>query len=98
MTICRHCGCARVSRPRGLCWTCYYAPGVRDRYPVTSKYGRRGPGNTFLRSKPPLQPTNALPGSLEKVLVLCQRAALGQDLWHVDDATLEGSRELARVG
>jgi hypothetical protein len=98
MTICRHCGRGRVSRPRGLCWTCYYTPGVRELYPVTSKYGRRGVGNGYGKSKPATHPTNALPGSLEKVLVLSERAALGQDLWHVDDATMAGSRELARVG
>lgn len=41
MTPCRHCTARPVHRPRGLCWTCYYAPGVRDLYPVTSKYAKR---------------------------------------------------------
>lgn len=35
---CRHCHAGAVVRPRGLCWKCYYAPGVRDLYPVTSKF------------------------------------------------------------
>ena len=26
---CRHCGKSKVNRPRGLCWTCYYTPGLR---------------------------------------------------------------------
>jgi hypothetical protein len=96
--ICRHCGCARVSRPRGLCWNCYYTEGVRDLYPVTSKYGRRGLGNFHRRSLAPTHPTNAAPGSPEKVLVLMQRAELSQNLWHADDATLAGPKVFARVG
>lgn len=36
--LCRHCVKNRVLRPRGLCWRCYYRPGVRDLYPSTSKY------------------------------------------------------------
>ncbi len=38
---CRHCRKSSVSRPRGLCWGCYYTPGVRDLYPITSKFARR---------------------------------------------------------
>lgn len=38
---CRHCGRDKVNRPRGLCWTCYYTPGVRAMFPVTSKYGEK---------------------------------------------------------
>lgn len=36
--LCRHCHAEPVNRPRGLGWKCYYAPGVRDLYPVTSKF------------------------------------------------------------
>jgi len=39
---CRHCQRAPVSRPRGLCWGCYYTPTIRDLYPSVSKFGRRG--------------------------------------------------------
>jgi len=28
--ICRHCQKSKVNRPRGLCWSCYYRPGVRE--------------------------------------------------------------------
>ncbi len=38
---CRHCGKRRVNRPRGLCWQCYYAPGVKDLYPSTSKFASK---------------------------------------------------------
>ena len=90
--ICRHCHRAPVSRPRGLCWSCYYTPGVRDLYPTTSKFGRRGLGN--LNCCAPLQtfPTRARPGSAEKIAVLQERVTLKQSLWHPDDATFAGTR------
>jgi hypothetical protein len=95
---CRHCDKKPISRPRQLCWDCYYTPGVRDLYPVMSKYARCGPGSVRARARPPAFPTNARPGSLAKILVLTQRAELGQDLWHPDDATLFGSKIVGRVG
>lgn len=30
---CAHCNERPVSRPRGLCYRCFYAPGVADQYP-----------------------------------------------------------------
>ena len=64
--MCQHCHAAPISRPRRLCWACYYTPGVRDLYPSTSKFGRRGVGN--FNGSPPLPafPTPALPGSPDK--------------------------------
>ncbi len=85
--ICRHCRRAPQSRPRGLCWSCYYTPGVRERYPSTSKFGRRGHGNFNGNAPPPAFPTQALPGSPEKILVLEERARMKQCLWHPDDGT-----------
>jgi len=84
---CQHCQQAPISRPRKLCWVCYYTPGVRDLYPSTSKFGRRGVANFNGRSPLPTFPTNARPGSPEKVAVLEERARLKQSLWHPDDAT-----------
>ena len=86
--ICRHCGRSNVNRPRGLCWSCYYTPGVRDQYPSTSKYARRGTGNFNGTAPLPPVPTMAVPGSPEKALVLAARADCGYGLWHPDDATL----------
>lgn len=40
--ICRHCQRNKANRPRGLCWSCYYRPGIRDQYPSTSKYAPTG--------------------------------------------------------
>src|SRR5713101_5531462 len=42
---CRHCQRVESNRPRGLCWSCYYRPGVRELFPSTSKFARRGLGN-----------------------------------------------------
>jgi hypothetical protein len=74
-----------VSRPRWLCWTCYYTPGLRERYPSDSPYARRGQGNVLGNAKPADSPTRARPGSQEKIAVLEQRARDGQDLWHPGD-------------
>lgn len=87
--ICRHCKSLRVSRPRGLCWSCYYTDGVREQYPPTSKYGHRGPGNIYRRARLPTFPTSALPGTPEKVAVMEQRAQLRQSLFHPGDAALD---------
>lgn len=43
--VCVHCRKGTVNRPRGLCWTCYYAPGVRDLHPSTSKHAPHCPSN-----------------------------------------------------
>lgn len=36
-------------------------------------------------SLPASEPTDASPGTEEKLAVLCQRAEAGEDLWHDDD-------------
>ena len=85
--ICQHCKVAMVNRPRGLCWSCYYKPGVRELYPSTSKYARRGEGNQVAEPPLPDAPTQALPGTPEKIAVLAERVRRKQALWHPDDAT-----------
>jgi hypothetical protein len=87
--ICRHCGKAKCNRPRGLCWSCYYAPGVRDHYPSTSKFARRGVGCANNWPLDPPEPTTALPGTPEKVAVLEERARRQQSLWHPQDAIMD---------
>jgi hypothetical protein len=83
--VCRHCCKRAVSRSRGLCWGCYYADGVRELYPSTSKYARRGVGN-FCGNAPLPLPTTAPPASPEKVAVLEERARRGEQLFHPEDA------------
>jgi hypothetical protein len=86
--LCKHCQKVKSNRPRGLCWSCYYTPGVRDLYPSTSKFARRGVADFYGKTRLP-EPTRALPGSPEKVAVLEERASLGQALWHPLDARIE---------
>lgn len=93
MAVCRHCNKRNVNRPRGLCWTCYYSPGVRALYPSTSKFARRGVGNITGDVPPPAAPTSAPPGSPEKVAVMVERARRHQSLWHPLDATVAAPAE-----
>jgi hypothetical protein len=86
--LCRHCQRVKSNRPRGLCWSCYYTPGVREKFPSTSKFARRGVSDFNGRARLP-EPTAALPGTEAKVCVLEERARLGQALWHPMDAKLE---------
>ena len=90
LAICRHCSKSKVNRPRGLCWSCYYTPGVKELYPSTSKYARRGVGNFTGNAPLPDSPTTAAPGSPEKFAVLEQRANLKQALFHPADARYAG--------
>lgn len=87
--ICKHCQKSKVNRPRGLCWSCYYTDGVKDQYPSTSKYARRGEGNFSGMGTLP-EPTEAAPGTPEKMAVLEMRAKLKQMLWHPNDARYPG--------
>jgi hypothetical protein len=87
--MCRHCQKVKSNRPRGLCWSCYYTPGIREQYPSTSKFARRGVHDFNGRAALPPLPTNALPGTPEKLAVLEERARLRQSLWHPDDAVMD---------
>ena len=84
--ICRHCSKCKVNRPRGLCWSCYYTPGILARYPSANTFGR-GLGKG---SDAPSLPTTAAPGTSDKVAVLEERAKLRQPLFHPADAMFEG--------
>ena len=94
--MCRHCNRVRSNRPRGLCWSCYYTPGVREQYPSTSKFARRGVSDFNGRARLAATPTEALPGTPEKVAVLIERARLGLSLWHPQDAPMD--RESRKLG
>jgi hypothetical protein len=79
-----------VNRPRGLCWTCYYTPGVKELYPSTSKFARRGVG--IFTGNAPLAPvpTTAVPGTPEKLAVLEHRAKMKLAIFHPADARFAG--------
>jgi hypothetical protein len=83
---CRHCKASHVTRPKQLCWTCYYTPGVRHPYPSAARPSGHGVTRPHDARPLPAHPTTALPGSPEKVAILEQRAALGAALWHPLDS------------
>lgn len=88
-SMCRHCGRREVSRPRGLCWVDYYAPGVRDLYPpFDERLSSARPHAEKYRKpvKPATDPTRALPGTPEKIAVMCERVERGEAVTHPRDA------------
>lgn len=92
--LCRHCGVKRANRPRGLCWACYYTPEISARYPSLSKYAARyykSRGDTEEARPLPRTPTQALPGSAEKVAIMEARFVQNVDLHHpLDKRDFEG--------
>lgn len=86
MTICRHCHSRKSNRPRGLCWRCYDARSVRDRYFTRSKFSRRGVGLGNIQPRSADRPSGSFPGSEEKVAEMERRAAMEMELWHPEDA------------
>ncbi len=83
--MCQHCGKAKVTRPRGLCWSHYYTPGIRDLYePTACASNRRGDG--FHESNAAVMPTPAPPGSKAKMVAMRRRLMAGASLHHPDDA------------
>lgn len=83
--MCRHCQ-RLPNRCRGLCWVCYHRPEIRQHYPLPpNRQTRCGHGSANRRAVLPPTPTDALPGSEEKIQILAERARLGQQLFHPDD-------------
>jgi hypothetical protein len=80
--ICRHCQSHKANRPRGLCWSCYYTPGVKELYPTSSKYGRRSDDTNHghAQSKPATDTARVEPGSPEKVALMAGRVLRGESL------------------
>jgi hypothetical protein len=96
---CRHCHRKKSPRAeswRGLCWTCYYTPAIRQLYPARknqfSEEAMFQPPRASGDCPLPLQPTTALPASAEKVAVLEERARMGCQLWHPRDAQRDDDR------
>ena len=85
---CQHCKTNVGSRARGLCYGCYLEPEIRELYsaPLRQKFGPSEVVDFNGPTKKPDAPTEALPGTPEKVAVLEERAKLGLSLWHPRDA------------
>lgn len=80
---CVYCKLRLSCRPRGLCWACYYTPEIRAQIPISnSKYAKRD--EPYYRGEDPT-PTNAKPGTPEKMKVLEYRANNGLGLFNSKD-------------
>lgn len=76
-----------VNRPRGLCWRCYYDESIRFNFPPVA---RSGVASEFAyldgdQVVPAAFPTNAAPGTEEKIRVMIERLSNLQELFHPDD-------------
>lgn len=94
--MCQHCGKRVASRGRGLCWSCYEKTDIRSRYSCRKGYYPRQPaeGNDDF----PIEPTEHMPGTAEKIEVLRQRAEAMAPLHHPQDAGQEESFSQAGFG
>lgn len=80
MAYCRHCEREDLCKKRGLCKRCYNNPRIRKRYPVPAKYVEY----TTVPNLPD-EPTQAQPGSEEKMQILERRMRAGTQLFHPMD-------------
>jgi hypothetical protein len=89
--ICQHCHEHPVSKSRGLCWRCWFTPGIKEKYTIEECYAHRGNGLSPSHGKKlPQRPTQAQPGSAKKIQVMADRAAKGLALHHPLD---KGARD-----
>lgn len=84
--MCRHCQVQPATRPRGLCNPHYNDRSIREQYETRFTVHTPSEIEDFYGRAKPCQPTDALPGTPEKFAVLCERARLGQELFHHLDA------------
>lgn len=87
--LCIHCHILKANRSRGLCPKCYYDLDIRHSYPYLTDSCNRGVGADNPIGELSAYPTEALPGTEEKVVVMEARAKLGQSLWHPLDKQVE---------
>jgi hypothetical protein len=86
---CRHCGRVRKGLVRRLCGRCHRDPAVRALYPLAGKEARfatKGPGGGNGGYRRADAPTDARPGTPEKVALLAGRVEAGVSLFRPDDA------------
>jgi hypothetical protein len=86
--LCQHCKRRQINRPRLLCWSCFYEPAIRQQYEaVRNQYMEPHNLNRDNNKKPrlPTYPTDALPGSAEKIAIMEARFAEGLAVFHPED-------------
>lgn len=94
-TPCRHCG-LMGRRPKGLCWKCFSTPEINQQYQTQSKYHPNHMEKDFDGKAPLGSPTQALPGSEEKLQAMEDRARRGFAIFHPQDARLELADDIER--
>ena len=95
---CKNCEERGGAQGRGLCWKCFYNPEIRKRFPLNRSSTRRlGIGHGAESDyRTPSTPTDAFPGSEEKIAVLEKRLWSGEKLWHPEDRYATDPRERRR--
>lgn len=78
---CRFCCTKVVSRPRGLCWHCYYDPFVKAFFGIQSAADI---AKLKATRKPPTDPTE-IPAGPRRVEIYCKRYERGEHLFCVED-------------
>lgn len=89
---CKHCRRDVYLDRRGLCNGCYRNKVIREQYP--SLCNARENTKTVVHNNnlvPCARPTDALPGTEEKILVMRDRFRRGEQIHHPEDAQYEMS-------
>lgn len=84
---CRHCGARPGSHKRGFCWGCYHTPAIVALYPADQSRNSQGGDAAweYTALPPPPEPTQAVPGSEEKLRVMEWRDQNGYQVFHPQD-------------
>ena len=80
---CQHCKTGSTIDRRNLCRPCYRDPVIRRMY-ATMPTNNRGLMSAN-RNYPLPEPTDCPPGTVEKLLVMCERAERGEQVRHPKD-------------
>lgn len=97
---CRACKVNKRQRPRGLCNRCYSCKPIRAQFPYESicrqreaeelvNSGSKSYVDTYARAPLAAIPTCTLPGTVEKVCVMRERAERGEQVFHPLDTQLD---------
>lgn len=104
MKLCRHCKESSANRPKGLCWSCYYTPGVRKLYPSTSKYAPGSKTHGMLPCEECKDPWGIMRSDVRagepQLCVACRKPEDEREYWRQRFAELEemAKQELPLTG
>jgi hypothetical protein len=98
--LCNYCRKPNSIRARGLCSNCYQKEDIRKEFasalePVTklgSGITRAGNRESSVPRGCECEPTTHPPGSIGKIMVMCDRASKGLPLFHPRDAIMDQER------